>query len=350
MPLAASLRRRLPQGEFGRAVLTLVGGTGAAMAVVIVSSPILTRLYLPSDYGVLLGCRVAPRDPDHHHLPPLRLRDPAAQGGRRRGERARTRSLLGEAWPRCGPRGCRPLVPRRFGAASLIAYVPLLTAGQLGGGIVSTFTNWAVRTKTFSEIAANRLTQSLTQVVMQLVLGVIGIGDGRVARGRCDRARRRSRRWRERPGGRMVDHFDGSRATGSVARPRGTGDSRSVSAPSALLNTLAMQLPLLLLVAFYGTDAGGHYALADRLCSVPLTLVAAAVGQVYVADAARLAHERPRALRAGFIRTTASLARLAPPPPSSSRWSRPSSGRRRCLVPTGVRPGSSSRSSPRCTT
>ena len=46
------LSRFVPRGDLSRGVLTLVAGTGMAQLIVILSSPVLTRLYPPSDYGV----------------------------------------------------------------------------------------------------------------------------------------------------------------------------------------------------------------------------------------------------------------------------------------------------------
>src|SRR3984957_369256 len=45
--------RWLPQGGFARNVSILAGGTAAAQALAIAASPILTRLYKPSDFGEL---------------------------------------------------------------------------------------------------------------------------------------------------------------------------------------------------------------------------------------------------------------------------------------------------------
>jgi O-antigen/teichoic acid export membrane protein len=80
---------------------------------------------------------------------------------------------------------------------------------------------------------------------------------------------------------------------------------------SALLATLGVQAPLIFLVAFYGTQAGGIYALAARICAIPLALVANAVGQVFVAESAQLARTDELAVRPLFARTTRALARMA---------------------------------------
>jgi O-antigen/teichoic acid export membrane protein len=58
----------------------------------------------------------------------------------------------------------------------------------------------------------------------------------------------------------------------------------------------------------FGSAVGGQFALAQRISAVPVTLVAGAVGQVFVARAARLAREEPAAMRTLFGRTTRSLA------------------------------------------
>ncbi len=74
---------------------------------------------------------------------------------------------------------------------------------------------------------------------------------------------------------------------------------------------MGQRAPVLLVVALFGTIAGGQYALAERLCYLPVTLVAGAVGQVYIAESALLARENPDGLAGLFRRTTLSLAKIA---------------------------------------
>jgi len=58
-------------------------------------------------------------------------------------------------------------------------------------------------------------------------------------------------------------------------------------------------------------EAGGRFALADRVSSVPLTLVAGAVGQVYLGEIARRTRDHAGDLRGPFIGTTRRLAGIA---------------------------------------
>lgn len=183
--------------------------------------------------------------------------------------------------------------------------------GQLGGGVVSAFTNWAIRTKTFSAIAAMRLTQSVALVATQVGLGAIGLGApgllvGDVV-GRASGSSRLGRAaWRT-----HAQAFRRVSWAGIRTAARRYRQFPIFSSWSALLSALAMQAPILALVALYGTQVGGRYALADRVGSVPLALVAGAVGQVFIAESARLARDQPAALRSLFGRTTRSLARTA---------------------------------------
>ncbi len=198
-----------------------------------------------------------------------------------------------------------------FGASSLGPYVALLAIAQASAGFVSAFTNWAIRTKDFSEIGVNRLYQSSALVGVQVGLGLAGLGApglmvGTVAGGFAGSLRLARAAWR-------TNGPDFRRVTWGGIRAAAVRYRRFpiFSSWSALLAQLGVQTPLLLLVAFYGPEVGGQYALAQRLCLLPVTLVAGSVGQVFIAHGARLAHGQPSDLRDLFRRTTWNLARIA---------------------------------------
>src|SRR5262249_45493535 len=46
---------RLPGGTFARHVMTLASGTAVGQVLLVLSLPVLTRLYSPADYGALAG-------------------------------------------------------------------------------------------------------------------------------------------------------------------------------------------------------------------------------------------------------------------------------------------------------
>jgi O-antigen/teichoic acid export membrane protein len=77
-----------------------------------------------------------------------------------------------------------------------------------------------------------------------------------------------------------------------------------VQVPSGFLNTLALMAPVPVFTALYGPAVGGNLALAQRVVSLPVSLIGTAVADVLYGRAAEIARERPQALR-GFLLATA---------------------------------------------
>ena len=313
MRSVARLRALLPRSELFRATMTIVAGTGAAQLLVIAASPILTRLYSPSDYGIysvavsilILSVVTCLR---YEFAIPLPKDDVAAAN-------VLALSLLANIGMSSATAAMLllfgPQLLALFDASVLSPYIGLLALAQFGTGLVSSFTNWAIRTKTFSEIALNRVYQSGALVGVQVGLGTIGFGApglviGTVAGSIAGSARLARVAWRT-----HAAKFRRVSRAGILLVAKRYRRFPIFSSWSALLGQLGLRAPFLLLVVFYGADVGGQYALAERLLYLPLTLVAASVGQVFIAEGARLAHEQPVELRSLFRRTTANLARVA---------------------------------------
>jgi O-antigen/teichoic acid export membrane protein len=315
--LAQRVRNLLPRTELSKGVLTLIAGTGLAQVVIIASSPVLTRLYAPSDYGVfavvtsILAVLITVTCLRYEFAIPLPRDDVTAAN-------LVALALLASAgmslvcavalWL------AGPALLAILHASVLRPYILLLALGQFGAGAVSALTLWAVRTKGFSDIAATRLTQSGALVVVQAGLGIAGFGApgllfGDIA-GRISGSSRLARAaWRT-----HAASFHRVSRNGILTAAKRYRRFPILSGPSSILSTLGQQGPLLLLVMLYGPEAGGQFALADRLSSVPMALVASAVSQVFVAESASMAREQPTKLGALFARTTKSLARVGAGP------------------------------------
>lgn len=314
MRAAHWLRAKLPRGEFFRGVLSIAAGTGAGQLIIIVTSPVLTHIYTPSEYGIyavatsVLSILVVITCLRYEFAIPLPESDITAANilALSLAVNFGMCLLIAVALWLLGPS-----LLGLFGATVLSPYIMLLVVGQFGGGVVSVFTEWAVRTKQFSEIALNRVTQGGAQVGTQLGLGILRVGApgllvGAVVGSVAGSSRLARAAWRANSAS-----FRNVSRVGIREAARRYRRFPIFSSASALLAALGLQLPLLLLVAFYGTAAGGQYALAARVCGLPVTLVAGAVDAVFIAEAARLARDQPAALRSLFRRTTRSLALVA---------------------------------------
>jgi O-antigen/teichoic acid export membrane protein len=308
------LRAAMPRGGFVRGALAIASATGAAQLISILSAPIVTRLYTPSDYGAyavagsLLTVLIAVACVRYDLAIPLPKSDSAAANVLALclvAVVAVTLVSLPILWL-VGPR-----ILDTIGAAVLSPYVFLISIGVLSGGIVAAFTGWMIRTKSYSEIAANRLTQSGTLVAAQIGFGLLGLGAaglliGTVAGNIAGTGRLVRAAWR-----RSATSFRSVSRQEVVSTAKRYRRFPIYSAPSAFLNNVGLEAPLLLIVAIYGTGVGGQFALAQRVVALPVFVLAAAVGQVYFAEAARLQNEDPTALRRLFWRTTRSLALTA---------------------------------------
>lgn len=302
--------------EFSRGVLALVAGTGAAQLMVIGTSPILTRLYSPSDFGIyavvssILSVLITVTCLAYDFAIPLPESDDAAANV---AALCLVVAITFSSATLLVLLFAGPALLALAGASVLGPAVLLLPLGQLGGGAVSVFRRWALRTKAYSEIAANQFTQSATLVVVQVGLGVPAAGAAGLLVGA------------------VAGSIAGSSRLSRVAWLSHSSSFRRVSragirlvaaryvrfpilaAPSAFLNSLGLQAPLLMIVALYGTAIGGQFTLAQRVVALPATLVTGAIGQVYFAEAAALAREQSD-LRALFLRTTRSIALMAAGP------------------------------------
>lgn len=65
--------------------------------------------------------------------------------------------------------------------------------------------------------------------------------------------------------------------------------------PTALLDALGQQAPLLLMLAWYGEVVGGRFALAQRLLALPVALVGQSVAQLFFPAMVRAHREAPQA-------------------------------------------------------
>ncbi|WP_434563078.1 oligosaccharide flippase family protein [Pseudomonas sp. R1-6] len=86
-----------------------------------------------------------------------------------------------------------------------------------------------------------------------------------------------------------------------------------ISLPSSLVNTVASQLPVILIASRFGAEAAGWFALTVKMMGAPVTLLAASVLDVFKEQAAR-DYRATGSCRSIFLRTFVVLSLLAFPP------------------------------------
>lgn len=283
--MANWLQRLKPKSAFVRGVGVLVGGTAGAQLLAVLAAPLLTRLYTPEDFGLLavyaslLGLIAVIASLRYELAIPLPEDDAEAAN-----VAVLSLILVGVTTLLAGILTAllREPISNALGVPQLAPYLWLLPLGVLAGGVYNVFNYWAVRTKRFTTIAGTRIAQSLTTLFIQLAafkLGGIALLFGQVAGQSAGTVRL----------GRAALASGGFSAVSWVGIKQVARRYQRFpifSTWEGLANTAGLQLPPLLFATLFGTAAAGLYSLANRVLSLPLSLIGNAIGQVFFSRAA----------------------------------------------------------------
>jgi O-antigen/teichoic acid export membrane protein len=301
-------------GQFFRGVAILAGGTALAQILTVLASPLLARLYEPQDFGVMsiylsmvsiisgVGCwryevAVALPEDDEAAVHLLALCVFLLTG----------MALL--SWGAVTLWGSE--IVWILKAPLLAPYLWLMPISVMAIGTYQMLNYWGVRKKVFSNIARSKFIQSVTQVLVQSLLGLskagpIGLLLGDVA-GRC--------------GSSLTLASVAVRRIGKMTRTISPASIRTVairyrrfplySTWAALINSIGVYALPLLMSAHFGPKVSGWLALCQIVAGAPLSLISTSATQIYMAEAARIQRSNLPVQLAFFWSTVRRLALLA---------------------------------------
>ncbi len=273
------------KSSFASDVLTLATGSIFAQALMILASPLLTRLYDPDDFGIyalfisMTGIVTT--------IACLRY-DIAIMLPERDDEAANVLALslilafsisaftIPFLWLAKAP------LLRLLNAQGLEPYFWLLPLAIFLGGTASALNYWNSRTKHFKRLSMARITSSVTTTCTQLGAGLTGYAAGGSLIGGSMAGSAVSVMWL----GSKIRHdsYDIRKSIhmGSI----GSEFKRYCKFPtidllSALLNTLSWQIPVILLSAFFSSTIVGFYALGFRVIHLPMSFLGSSISQVF---------------------------------------------------------------------
>ena len=297
-------------------VLQVAGGTAVSQGMLILASPVLTRMYSPADFGVLavylslvsvlvivasLRYEFAlpiPEDDDQAiQLLALCLVLVAV-----------TTSLASVALYLA-----RERVLGWMGAPGLGPFLWLVPVSILGAGLYQVFNCWAIRKGRYGRIARTKVTQGLTTLSLQLAVGAVAggpvgllLGD---AAGRSNGTRTLAMLdWRE--DWRLLRTVTWAGVWKAAVRFR---RFPFISSSTALMNSLNLRLPALLLAIHYGPTVAGGFILAQRVFALPSSVIGESVAQVYFGEFARMSNQGPAGLMGLFQGTVKRMLALGLP-------------------------------------
>jgi len=289
-------------------VLRVGGGGAVGQFLVIAASPLLTRLFEPTDFGVyaiytsvvIVAGTVACLRFDVA-IPVPRLDSTAVALGRLATGTLLTIAVLSAIFVAVAVAG-------RLGGLKLSltpgAAAGLIFLGVVGYGGYQLLNYWAIRRHLYKSLAQTRVTRGVMQVVFQVATGLIGTGavglmlghalghlSGLVAIGR-DFFRhlvRRPLKW--------------SRLLWTARRYRRFA---VFSTPAALISSATLQLPPVLLALLYDPVAAGYFAIAQRVVATPAGIIGLAISQVFMSETMVLVRSSRRKMRVLYLRALAS--------------------------------------------
>jgi O-antigen/teichoic acid export membrane protein len=286
IPLREDVVKQLHRG-FARDVIKLSFGTLVGRLIAVAALPIVTQVYSPADFALLavfLGV-VSPLAV----VACLRL-EVAIPMAVTNSEAAETLvlALLALAAVSGGVAIIALTIPEKIsawvGAPALAPYLWLVPLGVLLTGSYSALQFWATRARRVGAIARTRVGQAVAGVLTMLALGWSGIAPLGLLLGN------------------MLNMGAGGISLAFNAVTRDGSTLRSVrfpdlcrtlrrnyrypvySTPEALLNVAGVQVPVLLIAAHAGPEAG-FLLLAMQIMIAPMTLLGTSVSQVYVSRA-----------------------------------------------------------------
>ena len=290
------------------AVTRVASGTLVAQAAALAVSPVVSRLFSPTDFGsfavyvAALGVVIPVASLRYDMAIPVAGDD----------DEAATVFKLAAAMLLAVVALCSVAALSRTTTAALLglpasSLVPwFLPAGLLAAGLAQLTSAWAIRRKAYAGLAASRMTQGTTQAGAQVLAGGLAVPAGLLGADLVGRlaglamlVRRTDAPWK-----RLVERGSLSPMRRAARRYRGFA---TLTGPAGMFNAIVLALPAVMIVRLFGTEAGGGYGFGIRLFAAPLTLASQAVGQVFQAEAASALRDGGNAL-ALFDRAATRLA------------------------------------------
>lgn len=306
---------RIHNSRFVRNVAFLVSGTAAGQLVIVLASPVLTRLYTPKEFGLLavfyavLGIVAVIASFRYELAIPLPRRDRNAAHVLFLAIVINALMVLISILLVVG---AKEYIAKWTRTPQVCSYLWLLPVGVAFFGVNKVFSYWATRKKEFKTLARTRLCQSIGTVGVQVGtglahLGVVGLILGQivgqavgllslVAMVRRNHAR----------------IFEKICLKRIYAAARRYCRFPQFDSPAALLNVTSEQLPAFLLATLFSPAVAGYYLLAYRVLSIPVAFIGQAVAQVLYAEASLAGRDGRLGTLVGKIIKTLTVVAILP--------------------------------------
>ncbi|HOA82008.1 MAG TPA: oligosaccharide flippase family protein [Defluviitaleaceae bacterium] len=291
---------KLFQSPFAKNVAMVSASTAFAQLMNALFSPVITRIYSPEEYGILtlytsiLGLIAIMSSLKYEWGMPIAENDEKAVNIMALSFMVLLifATTIYIAFYFFG----RPILAL-LNATKLLNYRCLIPIGVLLAGSYTIFLQWAYRNKDFGSISKTKLAQSITGNVTTVILGWLGAGPvglilGQILRqgagiGTLSRPFFKDSKH-------LLKKLDKTQILWCAKRYK---NFPIFTAPSQLLNTAGVQLPVIFISSLYGSQVLGLYGLANAVVNLPMVLIGQSIGDVFYAEAARVGKLNPKRVK-----------------------------------------------------
>lgn len=302
------LKSLITRKSFAQSAMLLASGSIGGQVLVLLASPLLTRLYEPGHFGELglfasvLSIFSVIANMRYDRAIPVVNED------------ARARELLALSIAFTAiialVIGVLAIIfgnelDSLFGATILVRFGWALPLGIVMLGVHQAVSQWALRTQDYRTLAATQFKQGASAVFVQSTLGFLSFGGIGLIIGQITG---------QAAGGITLLRRSGQLRQGmlriSLAQMAGVAQRYrrfpQYSTLGALLNNLTLQLPMFALTALFGVELAGLYLLGQRVIGAPLSLIGVSISKVFIGEIASM-HRGGRAFMRMFIVTVRNL-------------------------------------------
>lgn len=312
----AGLAARVGSSRFARNVAVLASGTAAGQVLTALAYLVLVRLYDPEDFGLFavfgaLNMTILAVATWRYELAVVLARTEAESVNLMAValSLAVATSLLAGAALAAGGDSLLGLV----GAAGLSHLVWFLPIASISGSTAMVFGNYGNRGRAYALLSWSQLWRSGGVAGAQVAFGLLRLGVPGLILGQIFGSLMgtlvllREFRGRYREMLRLLSWPEMRR----LAREH--RDFPLYNAPAALLNSLTVSVPSVLLAFFFGPAVAGFYWFSYRLLEMPITLIGRATRRVFFAEAAER-HREGRPITRLYLISTLTMTGVALPP------------------------------------
>jgi O-antigen/teichoic acid export membrane protein len=293
---------KLKTNHFAKSIMLITGGTSIAQALNIISTPILTRVYRPEEFGLLaiyisiLSMISLVASLRYEYAIPIASDDKKA-----------INALACSCILLFFIAIFSAIIIVTFNdflsnyvsySIGLIEFKYLIPLGLFFVGLYNIFVQWAFRKKDYRVISKTKIIQAASQNILSILLGLFGFTSAGLMIGRIVgqsagiHTITNSFRTVDK---KLLKEINSRDIAYILNRYR---DFALFSAPGQLLNAAGIQLPVLFISALYGIAATGYYGLSYAIVNLPMTLIGMSIADVFYGEIANNAKRSPETIKA----------------------------------------------------